>query len=551
MAADVPVYASRLWPPGRRRAASATATTLELLEALGYVSKTDATGVFTLLPLGLRVCDRLTQVTRSAFEERGASTVHFPSLQSRTLWEQSGRWAVYQAEGALLTVTSSSGEQMCLAPTSEEIAVATVRQHLRSYRDLPVRLSLSTSKYRDEIAPRGGLMRSREFTMADAYTFDASPEGMYASIGFLNDACQAALLRMGLTGTFQAPADGGSISAGPSTEHLVLGDIGQSTILVCDYCGDRGDSAVVRARPIPALSPVVNVIAFSLTAPDGTSTPAAVAIRSDLQVSPRKLAAATGSARVDLLDPALLPDLFGKEAGTLTPWDCTGKTLLFDTSVARLQEFAISDGAAGLRHSVSWSGTTGLVALSPVAQDLHRAAEGMGCAHCDDGHYREARAVEVAQVFELGAQYSAPMNLSFADKHGVARTPYMACSGIGITRCLQTLADVQRDKDGLRWATGTGPADLHIVVLRSDLPEIRERTDHVVPRLRDRGAILLIDDRPEPAGEKFRYARLLGIPHVLVLSPQQEGDEVEHIDRWTSRTHRLAVADIPDTWSPR
>lgn len=546
---DTPLYASHLWPPVRRRAADANAPTMDLLESLGYVAKTDATGVFTLLPLGLRVHDRLTRVARRAFEGRGANTVTFPTLQSRTLWEQSSRWAAYQAEGALLTVTSRSGEQMCLAPTSEEIAAATVRDHLRSHRDLPVRLFLSTSKYRDEIAPRGGLMRGREFTMADAYTFDTTPEGMRTSINLLNDACRAALLGMGLTGVFQAAADGGSISAGPSTEHLILGDTGQSTILVCDHCGHRGDGAVLRARPTSQNNPVVNVIAFALTTHDGTTTPAAVAIRSDLQVSPRKLAAATGAARVDLLDPAQLPELFGKEAGTLTPWDCTGTTTLFDTSVAHLENFSISDGATGLRRNAAWSGTAGLEALSPTADDLYRAAQGMGCGHCEEGHYREARAIEVAHVFELGTQYAAPMNLSFTDEHGTARTPYMACSGIGITRCLQTLADLQRDKDGLRWKAGTGPADLHIVVLRPDLPAMRERTDHVVRHLRDRGAALFVDDRPEPAGEKFRYANLLGLPHTLVLSPQQEEDEVEFIDRWTSRTHRTLISQIPDTRS--
>ncbi|MDX3854293.1 proline--tRNA ligase [Streptomyces sp. AK02-01A] len=548
---DTPLYASRLWPPVRRRAADATASTMDLLESLGYVAKTDATGVFTLLPLGLRVHDRLSRIARTAFEERGANTVAFPTLQSRTLWEQSGRWDVYQSEGALLPSTSRSGEQMCLAPTSEEIAAATVREHLRSHRDLPVRLFLSTSKYRDEIALRGGLMRGREFTMADAYTFDTAPEGMRTSIDFLNDACRAALLGMGLTGVFQAAADGGSISAGPTTEHLVLGDTGQSTILVCDHCGHRGDDVILVARPTPHNDPVVNVIAFALTAHDGSTAPATVAIRSDLQVSPRKLAAATGAARVDLLDPAQLPELFGKEAGTLTPWDGTGTTTLFDTSVAHLDNFAISDGSTGLRRNVAWSGAAGLEALSPIGTDLHRAGQGMGCGHCEDGHYREARAIELAHVFELGTQYTAPMNLSFTDEHGAARTPYMACSGIGITRCLQTLADLQRDKDGLRWKEGTGPADLHIVVLRPDLPAMRDRTDQAVRHLRNRGPALFIDDRPEPAGEKFRYANLLGLPHALVLSPQQDGDEVEFIDRWTSRAHRMPISQIPDALNLR
>ncbi|MFC4035772.1 proline--tRNA ligase [Streptomyces polygonati] len=546
---ETPLYASRLFPPVRRRAADASASTMNLLESLGYVARTDATGVFTLLPLGLRVHDRLVRIARTAFEERGANTVAFPTLQSRSLWEQSGRWEVYQSEGALLTSTSRGGEQMCLAPTSEEIASATVREHVRSHRDLPVRLFLSTSKFRDEIAPRGGLMRGREFTMADAYTFDTDPQGMRTSASFLNDACRAALVGMGLTGVFQAAADGGSISAGPTTEHLVLGDTGQSSILVCDHCGHRGDHAILGGRPVPQSDPVVNVIAFALTAHDGTTTPAAVVIRSDLQVSPRKLAAASGAARVALLEPAHLPEHFGKEAGTITPWDCTGTATFFDESVAHLDTFAISDGATGLRRNVTWSGTKDLAALSPTAVNLHRAAEGMKCSHCEDGHYREARAIELAHVFELGTQYAAPMNLSFTDEHGTAHTPYSACSGIGITRCLQTLADLHRDNAGLRWKPDTAPADFHITVLRPDLPAMRERTERVVQHLRGRGAALFIDDRHEPAGEKFRYASLLGLPHRLVLSPQQQDDEVELVNRWTTRTSRAPISQIPDTWS--
>ncbi|MEU0038276.1 aminoacyl--tRNA ligase-related protein [Streptomyces sp. NPDC006333] len=542
---DTPLYASRLWPPARSRAAGTTPTTMHLLEALGFVARTAATGVHTLLPLGLRVHDQLSRIARHAFETRGANTVAFPTLQSRTLWEESGRWKVYQDEGALLTTRSRSGEEMCLAPTSEEIAAATVRDHLRSRRDLPVRLYLSTSKFRDELSPRGGLMRGREFVMGDAYTFDTDPEGMRTSVGFLNDACRAALLGMGLTGVFQAVADGGSIAAGPSNEHLVLGGSGQSHILACDHCGHRGDGAVISARSPACDDPVVNVIAFALTQPDGSTLPAAVAIRSDLHVSPRKLAAATGATHVALLDAATLPALFGKQAGTLTPWDCSHVTLYRDTSAARLDDFSVSDGSDGLRPHLSWSGAPGLPALDPQTAELHRAAEGMGCGRCDEGRYHTVRAVEVAHVFELGTQYSAPLNLTVPDPHGARRPVHMACSGIGITRCLQTLADLHRDRHGLRWKPGTGPADLHLIVLRADLPEMRQRTDQAVRQLQHHGIRLLVDDRHEAAGKKFAYAQLVGTPRAVVLSPQQTDGRVEVIDRWTGRHDRTPLERIP------
>ncbi|MEI5528048.1 proline--tRNA ligase [Streptomyces brasiliscabiei] len=548
MTTTAALYASRLWPPVRRGAGETTDSALDLLYHLGLVARTGATGVHTLLPLGLRVHDRMSAIARRAFEERGALTFAAPTLQSRWLWEETGRWHAYQREGALLTVRSSSGEEMCLAPTSEEIASATVREHLRSFRDLPVRLSLSTSKFRDELSPRGGLMRGREFTMADAYTFDASADAMCESVDFLNSACTAALTGMGLSGVFRAAADGGAISAGPSTEHLVLSDTGQSTIVACDHCGNRGDGAVTAARPAPPSdAPVVNVIAFALTHPDGAIQPVAVAIRSDLKVSARKVAAATGASRVNLIEPQDLPDLLGKEAGTLTPWDAASSPdalLLFDHSAADLDEFSISDGGDGLRGGVTWSGDKGLRALKAVGRDLAEASDGSRCTLCP-GTHRGMRAVEVAHVFELGTQYSQPMKLAFTDHTGRQAVPWMACSGIGITRCIQTAADLHRDHQGLRWKPGTGPADVHLTVLRADQPHMQERADRLVDDLTARGVGLFVDDRPLPTGEKLRYARLLGLPHVAVLSPDRPAEEVEVISRWTGRTTITESSHIP------
>ncbi|MFE5142958.1 proline--tRNA ligase [Streptomyces fagopyri] len=547
---DIPLYASRLWPPVRPRTGDASASTLDLLHTLGLIARTDATGVHTLLPLGARVHDRLTAIARRAFEERGALTFAPPTLQSRTLWEQTGRWDAYRREGALLTVTSACGEEMCLAPTSEEIAAATVREYLRSHRDLPVRLSLSTPKFRDELSPRGGLMRGREFTMADAYTFDTGPDTMRESVDFLNEACTAALTDMGLTGTFTAAADGGSISAGPSTEHLVLADSGQGTIVACTHCGNRGDGAVVAAQPPPpGPDPVVNVIAFTLTLPDGATQAATVAIRSDLHVSPRKIAAATGATRVELLDPELLPDQLGKKAGTLTHWDAahaTGVLPLYDLSAAKLETFAISDGDTGLRTGVNWSGTRALLALHPDGADLHHATKGSTCGVCRQGRYNVLRAVEVAHVFELGTQYATPMDLRYSDPDGRPTTPWMACSGIGVTRCLQTAAELNRDRHGMRWTPGTGPADVHIVVLRADLPEMRDRADHLARNLTARQVSVLVDDRPLPAGDKLRYARLLGLPHAAVLSPDHPDTEIEVIARSTGRATRTNLSHISD-----
>jgi prolyl-tRNA synthetase len=542
-----PLYTSRLFPPPRPRAADPSGPPMDLLEGLGLVGRTDAAGVHTLLPLGLRVRGRLDRITQAAFENLGFNSVALPTLQSRTLWDESGRWNVYTEEGTLIT-TRVGGEDMCLAPTSEEMAVAVVRQYLRSHRDLPVRLSLNTTKFRNEVSPRGGLMRGREFTMADAYTFDSSRAGMQESIRLLNQACSAALTGMGLTGTFQAPADGGAISAGPSVEHLVLADFGQSSILACDYCGNRGDPAVLSATfpsVPPGVEPTVNVIAFAVTRGDGTTRTTVVCIRSDLTVSVRKLTAALGGqARVELLDPAALPELVGKAAGTLTPWDFADLDVVHDHSVVGLQQFTIADGPEDLRTGVSWTGAPGLAPLTLNPADVHAAAAGQVCGRCTTGRYHATEAAEVAHVFELGSQYSDKMELRYTGQDETSHSPLMGCSGIGLTRCIQTLAGLYRDTKGLRWKPGVGPADVHLVVLRSDLPEQQQRAEQVVARLTRHAARLLVDDRALPAGEKFRFADALGVPTTLVIAPGHHADEVERSDRWTGRRSLMHVDDL-------
>jgi prolyl-tRNA synthetase len=542
----VPLYASRLFPPPRPRSGGQAGQPAELLEALGFVGHTDAAGVHTLLPLGLRVRDQLDRIARDAFERAGFSTLAFPTLQSRALWEQTGRWKTYTSEGTLFTVQSGA-EELCLAPTSEEIAAATVRAHLRSYRDLPVRLSLTTQKFRNELSPRGGLMRGREFTMADAYTFDASHAGMMESTRLLNQACTAALVTMGMHGVFQAPADGGAISAGPSTEHLVLAPFGQGTILACDHCGNRGDAAVISGT-FPdgpqGPEPVVNVITFAVTSADGAVRPAAVCIRSDLTVSTRKLTAALEARNVAILDPSILPGLLGKPAGTLTPWDCLDIDVVYDASVASLKKFTIADGPDGLRHGASWSGGNGHAPIAPAASDVHAARAGLPCGRCAHGRYQPAEAVEVAHVFELGTWYTKPMGVSYTADDGNSRTPLMACSGIGLTRCIQTLAGLYRDSKGLRWKQGTGPADIHMTVMRADLPGQQRRAADLAAQLARHDARLLIDDRPLPAGEKFHFAESLGIPAILVLSPRQDSDEAELTDRWTGRRTTVNTREL-------
>jgi prolyl-tRNA synthetase len=216
------------------------------MESLGIAGRTDVAGVFTMHSSGVRLRSRISDIVRRAYDRHGFSQVQYPVLQDRRIWEASGRWDLYNDAGTLFPVLDGNEPFLCLAPTSEEVAVADAGRYLRSYRDLPARVWLTTSKFRNEVSPRGGLMRSREFEMADGYSFDIDPKGAIDSYQLLRSVCGSALREIGFASVFECDADGGDISDGESSEFLVLGDIGQSVVFTCPYCGARGDAEAKR-----------------------------------------------------------------------------------------------------------------------------------------------------------------------------------------------------------------------------------------------------------------------------------------------------------------
>lgn len=547
---------SRSWPPVRSRGIDLSGATFELLTCLGIVRRTDVAGVFSLMPLGLAIRDRMESVVRQTFLTHGFAPVSFPSLQSRAMWQRSGRWAVYAEEGSLFQVTGRrSEERWCLAPTSEEMAVDTVAADLRSYRDLPVRLYLSTTKFRDEISPRGGLMRAREFEMADAYTFDRTPADMARSLELLNKACQLSLRNVGFVDTTTVPADGGDISRAPSTEHVVVSDIGQSEFLRCPGCGYLGDPDVVSAafpsaadRPAaPTTANVVKVLAFRC-ALDADSQVVSVAIRGDLQVSERKLLAATGASSVRLLATEELLDVFGVDRHFVHPKIAASRgRLLYDQSVVSMKDFVVADpdSADGLGQQANW-GTGPLLSgvLPDAGSDLHRCATGVHCGQCGKQEFQAYQSVELAHVFELGRRYTEPMGLRYRDARGEPAVPLMACSGIGLGRCLQTLAHVRRDERGLHWPSAVAPADVHLVPVSHGEAGVAD-ADQVARRLAEAGLSVLIDDREVSTGERFRYAWALGVPHHLVVSRRNGRVRMEWVRRADGSSTELSEAEFP------
>lgn len=542
------IRASGLWPPVRPRSIDLDAPTFKLLESVGLVRQLDLAGSFALMPLGVMIRDRMEAIIRRSFVERGFGAAMLPVLQSRTIWESSGRWKVYADSGALFRLAGRKAEEtVCLGPTSEEISVSVVAADLKTYRDLPVRLYQSTEKFRNELSPRGGLMRAREFEMADAYTFDATSEGMLASVEALNAACRTALTRMGFPEVLEIPADGGDISRAPSTEHAVRSDIGQSEFVECPHCGYRADPEVATAAfPRPDLrrsaagyANAAKVVAFRGTK-DETDLLVCVVIRRDLQVSARKVVEVLELSALTRLAEAELRDAFGVEPHMLDPAVAleASDQVLLDTSAVQLHDFTIF-GPADRCHRVNWDASPLLSdVVSGRAYAVHAAGAGLWCGACGEGLFESCRSVELGHVFELGGRYSVPMGLRFADQEGGFAAPLMACSGIGIGRCLQTLAHLLRDERGLRWPAEVAPAQVHMIIA-SPTEEAESRARPLQEALLENDITCLVDDREVPPGERFRYAWALGLPYQVVVPSRPKDMGFEWIERATGAGEKV------------
>lgn len=541
-----------LWPPVRAKGIDLDAGTWDLLCALGLVRRAGPAGSFAWLSLGLAVRDRVEGLIRRSFLSQGFSVVDLPVLQSREIWERSGRWSVYGTDGSLFTVRDRDRvDALALGPTSEEASVTVVGEDLRSYRDLPVRLYQSTTKFRNEISPRHGLLRAREFEMTDAYTFDTDPAGMADSVRRLNAACSDALAGMGFHDVLQTDAYGGQIAKAPSTEHVVVNPLGQSDIVRCPHCRHCADVEVGRGQVDPVDDATVKVLVFR---PAGAVVPAdatslvAVLIRADLAVSTVKLARVVGADDVVPLDPARRAAVFGVRRHELSPADVAraGARVVVDVSAAVLDTFTVADPAtpSGRREDVRWGHGEGGAGVDPGdGQTVHRAAAGLRCERCGQGRYVQLCGIELAHVFELGQRYSAPMGLTYAGRDGEQATPLMACSGIGIGRCIQALADLGRDARGLRWPASVTPADVQVFATPGG--DDRGPVQRVAAALAAGGARVLLDDREVSAGERFRYAWALGLPQFVVVSGRDPG-RVEWVRRDTGeRIDGEAGALIP------
>ena len=536
----------------------------KLMMRAGLIRKV-APGIFTYGNLALRAIRKFERIVRDELDRRGCQEILMPMVQPAALWEETNRWTE-MGEG-LLRFENRNKHKFCLGATHEEVVTDYVRKDVKSYRDLPANLYQIQTKYRDEIRPRFGLMRGREFIMKDAYSFDVDPAAALASYELMYGAYRAIFDRLGLQYRI-VEADAGNIGGSQTHEFQVLADAGEDALMVCDRCDFAANLEVAPALEAAAKS-------VDQTSPPPTETFATPGLRTIAA-----LAKATGLAESDLVKTMFFSGNDGSNSGDkeLRPIavlvrgsdevnpiklkNALGLSnpprMLNDDEVSGVAGGASpgSCGPVGLRIPIyldsALDGRTGFVVganrddehLRNVAPgrdfkiervaDVRLAREGNLCPKCREGRYKSMRGIEVGHVFYLGSKYSKAMNATYLTAEGVPRAIEMGCYGIGVSRVVQSAIEQSHDADGIIWPVAIAPFDVHMTVLDPDNEEVATAAAIIARDLESRGADVFVDDRKERPGVKFKDADLLGMPIRLNVGARglQTG-EVELIVRRT------------------
>src|SRR5262245_579621 len=526
-----------LVPTLRDDPADAEVVSHKLMVRAGMIRQV-ARGIYDFLPLGLRAVRRVEDIVRDEMDRTGAQEILMPAVIPAELWQESGRWDKYGK--ALLRLKDRYERDFCFGPTHEEVVTDIVRREVRSYRDLPKTLYQVQVKFRDEVRPRFGLMRGREFIMKDAYSFHTDVEDARREYHVMYDAYTRIFERCGLT--FRGvEADTGDIGGDLSHEFQVLADSGEDAIVSCPRCGYAAnvEKADVRPQPpveadggtlervaTPGKRTVEEVGAFLGLPPErfvktlvyqtAGGDPVAVLVRGDHEVSETKLQSALGGEAVALADEATVTRVTGAPVGVAGPVGLDVR-LLADASPVGTPG-RVTGANRGDEHLVGVEQARDLPDVRFA--DLRQARAGDACPRCDEGVFESHRGVEVGQVFYLGTKYSRPMGATFLGADGQERPIEMGCYGIGITRTVAAAIEQHHDDAGIIWPAPLAPFGAHVVPVNLSDATLRETAERLVGELDGAGVDARLDDGDERAGGKFKDADLIGLPVRVTVGPR-------------------------------
>jgi prolyl-tRNA synthetase len=564
-------------PTLREDPADAEVVSHRLLLRAGYIRQLGA-GIYSFLPLGWRVAQRATQIVREEMDAIGGQEFFLPALHPSEVWKESGRWAVMGE--TMFRLKDRKGADMCLGMTHEEVFTSIARHEIRSYKQLPQVWYQIQTKFRDEERPKSGLMRLRQFIMKDAYTFDVDRAGLDVAFEKQREAYKRIFDRCGIKYHI-VEASSGAMGGSESNEFMARTPAGEDFIAVCESCGYAGNLEKATSR-LPAVedgtglpapeefpTPGVRTIEDLTTFPGGAeasrqiktlvyvATDAATQeqfhvlalLRGDHQLHEIKLADSLGAMAVRPAQPDEISDLLGASAGSLGGVGARDKA---GASKRKLQIIADSSlkGRRGMttganRDDHHLRGVDIERDIRPdVWADLRTVQKGEACPQCETGTLDIFKAMEIGHIFKLGTKYSDSMGAKVLTQEGKEVPIVMGSYGIGVDRILSATIEQSHDADGIIWPRAIAPFDVIVTVTNVKQPEIMAAGEQLYESLRRAGLEVLLDDRDERAGVKFKDADLIGVPFRLTVGKKITDGKVELFDRASKQSEDMGLEDV-------
>lgn len=542
----------------------------KMLGRAGYIKKL-APGVYTYQPLMWRVLKKVENIVREEMDRAGAQELLMPFVQPKELWEESGRWEVYGRE--LMRLKDRHDRDMCLGPTHEEIITSVARDSLKSYKQLPVNLYQIQSKFRDEIRPRYGLLRGREFIMKDAYSFDIDEAGLDKEYENMANAYKRIFERCGLE-TKMVQSDSGAIGGSVSHEFMVITDTdaGENDVFYCNECDYSANSnhaisklpeAVVDGKEYFAQKEIINTpnthsieeLSAFLKIPSTLilkslvyiidKKPVIALIRADKAVEETKLMNAVGGIDIRIASAAEIAELmeqkgFVAEPGFIGPNGMDGIKIIADETVYDMKNFIVGINQTD-KHLVG-ANLEDVLHSDVIKADIRLVEQGEFCPECGKPLF-VTKGIEVGNIFKLGTKYSKPMNAVYTDINGRTHPYVMGCYGIGISRTAAAAIEAHHDEHGIKWPLSIAP--YHVVIVPVNIQdELQMKVANALyETLQNAGVEVVLDDRDERAGVKFKDADLIGFPFRITVGKTISEGLVECKIRATDEIVKLTPED--------
>ncbi len=558
-------YSEMFLPTVREIPADAETVSHQLMIRAGLIRKLTS-GIYSYLPLGYRAVRKVEQIVREEMNRAGAQEVSLPVVLPAELWQESGRWDLYGKE--LLRFKDRHERDYCLGPTHEEVITDLVRHEIKTYRQLPRNLYQIQTKFRDEIRPRFGVMRCREFVMKDGYSFDADEAGTDITYKKMYAAYQRIFQRCGLK--FRAvEADSGNIGGSFSHEFMVMADSGEDAVVFCSACEYAANLEKAETLPpetletsaasflpreevhTPEVKTIEEVSAF-LKVPaarlvktlifNADGRPVAVLVRGDEEINEIKVKNYLGCNTLELADEALIREVTGAPRGFAGGVGLKGE-IIADYSVRNMVNFVTGANKEDY-HLINVN--TGRDMEIKAFADLRVVREGEPCPRCKEA-LQIARGIEVGHVFKLGTKYSKVMKAVYLDRDGQERTMIMGCYGIGIGRTVAASIEQNHDEQGIIWPVPLAPYHVIITPVNMNDAQLSAAAESLYADLLGRGVEVILDDRDERAGVKFMDADLIGIPLRVTIGPKRLAEgKVEIRERKNGAVQVVGLGEAAD-----